>query len=165
MSTHHSHMTNFISTVSLVCNRLFLYPAYSRGDNPQYVQEKLYEEAATVREILANPLSKVYVCGNPDIEFEVRETLISIFEKGSSEAKIPIPGMGIVQATMTLSRMKLEDRYITEVYGKASPRGGKSEYLGGNQYPFLTQIIHSNTCLFHAHAADDSKLANRKAMG
>ena len=87
---------------------LSLYPAYSRGEKAQYVQDKLLEEADTIRNLLKNPSTTIYVCGSPEMEFQIREKLIKII------------ATDIVHSCMTLTRMKTQGRYIAEVYGNSS---------------------------------------------
>ena len=111
---------------------LSLYPAYSRGEKAQYVQDKLLEEADTVRNLLRNPATTIYVCGSPDIEFRIREKLIKII------------ATDIIHSCMTLTRMKAQGRYIAEVYGNSSTADSP---IGDLWLSCLSQTAHISASL------------------
>ena len=112
---------------------LSLYPAYSRGEKAQYVQDKLLEEADTVRNLLRNPATTIYVCGSPDMEFRIREKLIKII------------ATDIIHSCMTLTRMKAQGRYIAEVYGNSSTLSDSP--IGDLWKSCLSQTAHISASL------------------
>ena len=107
--------------------RLKIYPAYSRGDRPMYVQEKLMKEGDAIRKLLEHPLTTIYLCGIPSMEVSVRESLISII------------GGSVTTATLSLARMKVQGRYITEVYGKPADTSSPMNKLWEES---LSKVVH-----------------------
>ena len=113
--------------------RLTLYPAYSRGEKAQHVQDKLLEESDVVKKLLRTPATIIYVCGTPSMEYGIREKLITII------------GGGIVNATMALARMQVQGKYIAEVYGK--PSSGESSPMGALWDECLSKTVHQASSL------------------
>lgn len=69
----------------LFLRSMYLYPAYSRGEKAQYVQDKLLEEGETIRKLLEKHSgTTIYVCGKL---FRMPRRLIHVFQKYFAKLK------------------------------------------------------------------------------
>lgn len=122
-----------------------------------YVQDRLLEEAETVSNLLKNHNeTTIYVCGTPELEYSVREKLIMII--GGS-------GNGIVNATMSLARMKVQNRYVTEVYGKSAKNADSP--MGSLWEDCLSKTIHISSSLDRVGVAkprNDDRVSLRSSV-
>lgn len=101
-----------------------------------YVQDRLLEEAETVSNLLKNHgETTIYVCGTPELEYYVREKLIMIIGGGND----------VVNAAMRLARMKVQNRYVTEVYGKSAKNADSP--MGSLWEDCLSKTIHISSSL------------------
>jgi len=129
--------------------RLKLYPAYSRGDDPMYVQDKLSKEGGVIRKLLEHPSTTIYLCGMPSMEISVRESLISII------------GGSVVTATLSLARKKVQGRYITEVYGKPVDTSSPMNKLWEES---LSKVVHIASSLDRIGVPKDRKVLQEKKL-
>ena len=89
--------------------------AYSNepGMDKKYVQDIIQDEADTVLNLLHDSKTRIYVCGRPEMEWEVREVLTLLLANGNRS----YPALGVTRAIERLSLLKTMKKYITEVYG------------------------------------------------
>ena len=74
-----------------------------------------------------------FILGTPDMEYAIKEKLIKII------------GGDIVGATMSLARMKVQGKYIAEVYGK--PAKNADSPMGALWEDCMSKVIHISSSL------------------
>lgn len=74
-----------------------------------------------------------FILGTPDMEYAIKEKLIKII------------GDDIVGATMSLARMKVQGKYIAEVYGK--PAKNADSPMGTLWEDCMSKVIHMASSL------------------
>lgn len=108
----------FSTEIDLLKKKGLLYPfiAFSRGSTSKIELEGLLrQERATLLDLLYNSRTRLYVCGSPEVDSKVRNSLAMILAQGNTRHR----GMGMVRAMDRLALMSQTKRYVREIYGNA----------------------------------------------
>jgi sulfite reductase alpha subunit-like flavoprotein len=97
--------------------RMYPFFAYSRiKEGKMRIDELIRNERGAILKLLYNSKTTVYMCGSPDLEATIRDSLVLVLAEGDEFH----PGLGTIQSMERLVVMSQANRFIREVYGKAS---------------------------------------------
>ncbi|CAJ1959815.1 unnamed protein product [Cylindrotheca closterium] len=108
----------YSTEIELLRKKGLLHPfvAYSHSSGRKMeLEDLLRQERATLLDLLHNSRTRLYVCGSPELNAKVRNSLAMILAQGHSRNR----GMGMAKAMERLALMSQSELYVREVYGNA----------------------------------------------
>jgi sulfite reductase (NADPH) flavoprotein alpha-component len=132
----------FATEIELLEKKGLLHPyiAYSRvKEGKMRLEAKMKQERRVLLELLHNPKTRIYLCGSPELESTVRNTLVTILAQGDGYCR----GLGMARSMERLALMDQSKRFVREVYGSATGDSKQSDPMLALWQESTTKVIRS----------------------